>query len=453
MLLLQRLRLEIKAILRLGIPIAITQLSMAAMGTTDTLMSGQHSKQDLAAVAIGNGLWQPSFFALSGILAAVIPLVGLAFGAADYQRIKRKMQQGLWLALIIGMLGCLSLQLAADPIIRLMNVEAPVDAISYQYVMAISLGFPAGALYMVLRGSTEALHRTRQVMLISLLGFACNVLLNYLLIYGKWGLPELGGVGCGWASALVMWMQLGVLLLLNSRDNLFKPIRYWRDWQRPNLRQQLQLLKLGLPIGFALLIEVSMFSLIALFVAPLGQDSVAGHQIAFASTTLAFMLALSLSITLTIRISYTLGRGQIEQARFIAYTGLGLAFVIAAAIAMIFLCLPQLIAALYTQDSEVLALAVTLLGLAALLQLPDYIQVALVGILRGYKDTQTAMYAALLAYWVIGLPLGYALCYTDWLTEPQGAPGFWYGQICGVAIAAAILSMRLRHQLQAQQQL
>jgi MATE family multidrug resistance protein len=248
-----------------------------------------------------------------------------------------------------------------------------------------------------------------------------------------------------------MWIQLGALLLLNSRDSLFKSIRYWRDWQRPNLPHQLQLLKLGMPIGFTLFVEVSMFSLIALFLAPLGQDSVAGHQIAFASTTLAFMLALSLSITLTIRISYCLGQGRAQQARFIAYTGLSLALILAAGVATLFLCLPQLIASFYTQDSEVLTLAVTLLGLAALLQLPDYLQVTLVGILRGYKDTQTAMYSALLAYWLIGLPLGYGLCYTDWFGAALGAPGFWYGQICGVAIAAAILSLRLRHQLQRRQ--
>ncbi len=448
--LLQRLTCEIGAIFKLGTPIAITQLSMAAMGTTDTLMSGQHGKQDLAAVAIGNGLWQPTFFALSGILAAIVPLVGLAFGAGDNGKIKQHIQQGLWLALFIGLGGGIGLLLAAEPIMALMQVEAPVNAISQQYITAICLGFPAGALYMVLRGSTEALHQTRQVMLISLLGLLCNIVLNYLLIYGKLGLPELGGAGCGWASALVMWIQLAALLMLNSRDNLFKPIRYWRDWQRPRTEQQLQLLKLGMPIGFALFIEVSMFSLIALFLAPLGQDSVAGHQIAFASTTLAFMLALSLSMTMTIRISYQRGRGQHQQARFIAYTGLGMALLLALITATLFLSLPHLISSFFTEDPQVMALAIALLGLAALLQLPDYVQVVLVGVLRGYKDTQTAMYAAIIAYWLIGLPIGYLLCYTDELGPAMGAKGFWYGQIIGVMVSATILTVRLRHRLNPQ---
>jgi MATE family multidrug resistance protein len=448
--LLQRIKQETGAIFKLGTPIAITQLSMAAMGTTDTLMSGQYGKQDLAAIAIGNGLWQPVFFALSGILAAVIPLVGLAFGAGDNARIKRHIQQGLWLALFIGLLGGAGLLLAVTPIIELMQIEAPIDTISRQYIMAISLGFPAGALYMVLRGSTEALHQTRQVMLISLLGLLCNIVLNYLLIYGKLGLPELGGVGCGWASALVMWVQLAALLLINSRDYRFQPIRYWRDWQRPRIKQQVELLKLGVPIGFALFIEVSMFALIALFLIPLGQDSIAGHQIAFASTTLAFMLALSLSMTITIRISYQLGQNRHQQARFIAYTGLGIALLLALATATLFLSLSQLITSLYTQDPQVMALAITLLSLAALLQFPDYLQVVLVGILRGYKDTQSAMYTALIAYWMIGLPLGYLLCYTDWLGAAMGAKGFWYGQIIGVTVSAAVLTLRLRHRLSQQ---
>lgn len=447
----QRLKQETGAILKLGTPIAITQLSMAAMGTTDTLMAGQYSKQDLAAIAIGNGLWQPTFFALSGILAAVVPLVGLAFGAGLNDRIKQHIQQGLWLALFIGLLGGTGLWLVAEPIIQLMQVESPVDSISQQYIAVICLGFPAGALYMVLRGSTEALHQTRQVMVISLLGLLCNIILNYLLVYGKLGLPELGGVGCGWASALVMWIQLAVLLRINCRDYLFKPIQYWRDWRRPQLEQQLQLLKLGVPIGFALFIEVSMFSLIALFIAPLGQDSVAGHQIAFASTTLAFMLALSLSMTMTIRISYQLGKGQHRQARFIANTGLGLALLLALATATLFLSLAELITSFYTQDAQVMALAISLLGLAALLQFPDYLQVVLVGILRGYKDTQTAMYTALVAYWMIGLPIGYLLCYTDWLVPALGARGFWYGQITGVFVAAGVLALKLRWLLRLRQ--
>ncbi|MEH6651279.1 MAG: MATE family efflux transporter [Motiliproteus sp.] len=443
----KRLRNETRAIFKLGVPIAITQLSMAAMGTTDTLMSGHYNKQDLAAVAIGNGLWQPLFFALVGILAAIVPLVGLAFGAGDYRSIRNHIQQALWLALTIGLLGTIALQLTAAPLIALMQVEAPVDQISYQYVIAVSLGFPAGALFTVLRGSTEALHQTRQVMLISIFGLLCNIVLNYLLIYGKFGLPELGGVGCGWASALVMWIQCTVLLLFNRHDSHYKPIRYWKNWRRPIVSEQLTLLKIGVPIGFALFIEVSMFSMMALFLAPLGQDSVAGHQIAFASVTLAFMLALSLSMTLTIQVSYQLGKKNYSQARFIAYTGLGLALMLATITATLFLSTSEWIAGLYTSDPQVITLAATILGLAALLQLPDYLQVTIVGILRGFKDTTTAMYTAFLAYWVVGLPVGYLLCYTDLFGTALGVTGFWLGPIAGVSIAATLLGWRLKWQL------
>ena len=442
-----RLQNETRAIFKLGAPIAITQLAMAAMGTTDTLMSGHYNKQDLAAVAIGNGLWQPLFFALTGVLTAIIPLVGLAFGAGDNRSIRQYIQQALWLAAVIGLIGAIGLQLIAAPIIELMQVETPVDQISYQYVIAVSLGFPAAALFTVLRGSTEALHQTHQVMLISLFGLICNILLNYLLIYGKFGLPQLGGVGCGWASALVMWILCTAQFLFNRRDSLYQPIQYWKDWCRPIARHQLTLLKVGVPIGFALFIEVSMFSMMALFLAPLGQDSVAGHQIAFSSVTLAFMVALSLSMTLTIRVSYQLGRKEYTQARFIAYTGIGLALLLAAAIATLFIGASTAIAELFTTDPKVIALATTVLGLAAMLQLPDYFQVTLVGILRGFKDTKTAMYTAFLAYWMIGLPVGYLLCYTDILGAKYGVAGFWIGPICGVSIAALLLAWRLKLRL------
>jgi len=433
---------EVRELAHLGLPIVATQLAQAAMGMADTLMAGRYSADDLAGVAIGSSLWVPLLLLFTGILMATIPLVSQAFGADERHQINTTLQQGSWLALLLGLLGAWALA-HAPPLYRWLEVDAAMLRVGSGYIQALAWGMPAAALYTLLRCGQEALHQTRTIMLISIAGLLVNIPLNYLLIYGYLGLPEMGGVGCGWATTIALWAQLVLATLLTVRSPHFAQIRFWRHWQAPRLREQAELLRIGIPIGVAIFIEASMFLLIALLLTPLGSVVVSGHQIAFSVISVTFMIPLSLSMAISIRVGFTLGRRDPRGARRVATTGLALGGAIALITGSLMLLLARTIAGGYSNEPEVVELATALLILAAIFQLSDVIQVCAAGALRGYKDTRFPLYGAFIAYWLIGLPVGYSLAMTPLWGAPMGAQGFWIGFISGLTVAATALTIRL----------
>ncbi len=426
----------------LSAPLVISLLAQSGMTLTDTLMAGRHSDISLAGVAVGSSLWMPIMLSLMGILMAVTPFVAQAFGAGRYREVKWIVQQGFWLSLVLGVLFMGILQQSGF-VFDLLDISGPVRGQAQGYTEAIAWGLPATAAFQVLRSLNEGFHQTRPYMLVSLVALLCNIPLNYILIYGHFGLPELGGVGCGWATAISLWLQLFMLLGLTLMDRRRFRIKLFRHWRRPDPRRLGALLQLGLPMGVALLIETSMFSLIALFLATLGATVVAGHQVAFSFITLSFMLPLSLSTALTIRCGYQLGRGQPELARISAQVGLVIALFIACLTTLLMFLLPAQIAGLYTDSLAVQEVAVSLLFLAAIFHCADALQVVAAGALRGYKDTRIPFLVVLMAFWIIGLPLGYILGMTDLLGAALGARGFWIGLIAGLSSAALLLCWRL----------
>jgi MATE family multidrug resistance protein len=454
---------EAKALLWLGTPIIISQLAQTAMGFVDTIMAGHYSPVALAAVAIGTSLWLPILLALSGTLMALTPIVAQAFGAKNYKGIAEDIEQGFWLALLMG--GVMALALWHSSIIfHWIGAESAVIEQATGYVRAVAWGMPAAALFQVLRSLNEGFHQTRPYMLVSLLALALNVPLNYLFIYGfEWHqytlIPAMGAEGCGWATAIVMWSQCLLLAWRSQHNPVLAPAQLfsrWTGWNRPRATG---ILKLGLPIGLSIFVEVSMFSLIALFIAQLGANVIAGHQITISFTSMTFMIPLSLSMAITIRTGYALGQGQARQARFISYVGIALTLCTATLSAGSMLLFPQHIAALYTQHPQIRDLAISLLILAGIFQFSDALQVSAAGALRAYKDTRVPFLVVFMAYWMIGLPLGYTLGLSDQLGQvaqqlgfghwtpalsERGPQGFWLSLIAGLSVAALLLNLRLR---------
>jgi MATE family multidrug resistance protein len=295
----------------------------------------------------------------------------------------------------------------------------------------------------LIRSFCEGFGLTRVVMKIGVLGLLCNIPLNYIFIYGKFGLPAMGGVGCGWATSIVMLVMLlagGFYLWRSPAFTVAAPLG---QWQRPNLRATRQFLHLGFPIGVSLLIEVSMFSLIALLLAPRGDITVAAHQITMSFTGLTFMLPLSIALAITIRVGHLTGARDFPQARRSGYTGILLALGCALISCSFMLFFAHDIASLYSPNPVVITLAAQLLTIAAFFQFSDSIQVAAAGALRGYKDTSIPLLLVFVAYWLIGMPAGYLLGLTDLLGPAQGAHGFWYGLVLGLSLGAFLLGMRL----------
>ncbi|HQQ63348.1 MAG TPA: MATE family efflux transporter [Pseudomonadales bacterium] len=433
---------EWKILIRLGLPILVAQLAQMANGVIDTIMAGHYGARDLAAVAIGNSFWMPVFLFFLGALGALQPTISGHRGARDMARIIPVTWQGLYIAAVFCVLMVAALS-HVQTILVWMHLDADTAQITQRYLAAFAWGVPAMLLLVTLRGLTDGMGHTRIVMLFSLLGTLINLPLNYIFIYGKLGMPEMGGAGCGVATAMANTAAAIALVFYLHFHHDYREHLIWQGRVRPHFNTIKNLLRLGLPIGCTMFFEVSMFTVIALFLAPLGPVVVAGHQIVLNAVSLMFMVPLSLGMALSLRVSFLIGARDMERAHWLARSALLLALCIAMFYVPLLLLGKAGIAALYTDDKTVQDIAQKLLLLAAIFQVADVLQVTAISALRGYRDTRVPMLIILLSFWGVGMPLGYTLTFTDWITAPMGAAGFWIGLIGGIATACVLLVTRL----------
>lgn len=437
---------EWKTLALLGAPILVAQLAQMANGVIDTVMAGHASAEDLAGVGIGTSLWVPILLFFAGILNALQPIVSGHRGANQLHKIMPATWQGLYIAALSSIAMIVAL-INIEPLLKLLQLDATTTRIAKGYLDAFAWGVPALLLITSLRGLTDGLGHTRVIMAFSLLSTLLNLPLNYLFIYGfnlgNFHFPAMGGIGCGWATSLANWIAAIALLIYLQHSKHFRNFHLIRNWAAPVREDMRYLLKLGLPIGFTMFVEVSMFCMIALFLAPLGATTVAGHQIVLNAVSLGFMVPLSLGMALTLRVSYLVGAGNLPEARLLARSSLLLSLGIACINAPILFFGRDWIASLYTSDSEVQKVAATLFMLGAIFQIADVIQVTMINVLRGYKDTKIPMMIMLLSFWGICLPLGYVLTFENWLVPALGAPGFWTALIVGLSCAALLLTVRM----------
>lgn len=440
--LIQRTLTEWRTLAILGGPILIAQLAQMANGVIDTVMAGHASAEDLAAVGIGSSLWMPLFLFFMGLLGALQPIISGYNGARTTDRIMPATWQGLYIA-AAGSVVMILLLTHVHPVLDRLNLEPHTARITQGYLDAFAWGVPALLLMTALRGLTDGLGHTRVIMAFAVLSTLLNLPLNYIFIYGKLGLPAMGGVGCGWATSLSNGVSAIALLVYLNRSEVYRRFHLLADRVKPDPAGIRYILKIGVPIGFTIFVEASLFSVIALFLAPLGPVVVAGHQIALNVVSLVFMLPLSIGMALTLRVSFLVGARAPDTARLISRSSLILAATVALVFATLLFTFAEQIAALYTSDTAVREVTVSLLMFAALFQIADVIQVTCISALRGYKDTGIPMFIMLFSFWLVGLPLGYALTFTDWLVPAMGAAGFWVGLTGGLTSASILLGLRL----------
>ena len=437
------LQTEARLLIPLAAPILTAQLAQQSLSFIDTVMAGRISATDLAGVAVGGSLWGPLFLFLYGVLLAITPMVAQLHGAGKTAETGPLARRGIIVSFPLVVVAILLLS-NASYIFSWMGVDPQVAAISIDYLKAISWGVPAVAVFFLLRNLSEGLGLVRPSMLIGLASIPVNVTANYVFIYGKLGFPAMGGVGCGWASALSLWFMCGCMLLTIWRIRRYSMTHFFRLSTKCGDDGAAQFIRLGLPIGFALLVEASIFALIALFLSPLGALTVAAHQITLNYSSMIFMIPLSISSAITIRVGHAIGKQRFDRARLVANAGLFLNLSIALVTATLTMAFAKNIAEIYTRDQQVIAVAVGLLYLNALYQFSDAFQVGAAAALRGYKDTRVPLLMVIVAYWMIGLPLGYGLALTDFWGAAQGAKGFWLSLIIGLSVAAVLLGLRLR---------
>src|SRR5690554_6225756 len=388
------------------------------MSVVDTLMAGRVSATDLAAVSVGGSIWVPSTLIIMGVALALAPIISHYDGAGKHQKISNMVQQGLYAALVAGLV-CFAVILCAPLILNAMSVEAEFRQITLDYLFYISFGIPALVLYMVLRNFCEGLSHTVPSLVIGVLGLIVNIPVNYIFIYGEFGMPALGGAGCGLATAIVLWVMALGMLVYSSMAKRFKKMRVFGQFHAPNWDDIWYVVRIGFPIATSMFFEVSLFAAAALVIAPLGATVVASHQIALNISSLVYMVPLSLSMAVTLRVGFALGAGNPANAMLSHKLATVYGMTFAAVNGLIMYITGAWLAGLYTDDQAVIQLAATLMGLAAIFTLSDTFQAVAMGTLRGYKDTKAVMFITFLSYWPFGLTLGVILSRTDWRSEER----------------------------------
>nr|WP_218949134.1 MATE family efflux transporter [Acinetobacter sp. YH12233] len=420
------------------LPILVTQFSQAGLGLIDTIMAGRLSPTDLAAIAVGVGLWIPVMLLFSGIMIATTPLVAEAKGARTPEKIATIARQSLWVAFILGVIAGLVLQVLPLSL-PLLGVPESLQPKAGLFLHAIGFGMPAVTMYAALRGYSEAIGYPRPVTAISLMALLLLVPLNFIFMYGVGPIPALGSAGCGFATAILQWLMLLSLALYIFKNRVYQSSQPFSHWEKLNGYWLKRILKLGFPIGLAIFFEVSIFSTAAIVLSPLGETIVAAHQIAISVTSQLFMIPMSLAIALTIRVGTYYGAQNWDAMRRVQGLGLMTATILALLIMLLLWVFRSEIVALYTSDPMVTQIALYLVLFAVAYQLMDAWQISAAGCLRGMQDTKGPMWITMIAYWVIAFPVGvYLSRFGD-----MGAAGVWVGLIVGLSVACVLLLARL----------
>lgn len=428
---------EVRAMLRLAIPVVLDQLGMMSMGFVDTIMVGRLGPEALGAVGIGASIYFAFMVFAWGTVGAITPIVAHAFGAGDHEEIEHAVGQGFWVALGLTIIGIGLMQLAG-PILRALGEPEAIIPTGVSFIQALSIGMIASLWYAVLRAFTVGLGRTRITMVISFGAAIVNIVADYVIIYGKLGLPALGPAGSGLATSVVQWTMLGAMLLYTLREGELRRYRIFRRARRRDMAMIARIVRLGAPIGGGNTLEGGVFGLTSLLMGQIGTIALAAHQIAINVASFTFMVPLGVSMAITTRVGQFLGARNLASATLAGWVGTLVAGLFMVVTAILFVTIPGPIIGIYSGNSDVIGYASGLLMIAGAFQIFDGVQVAAQGALRGLKDTTVPMMTNLVAYWLIGLPTGYLLAFTFGL----GGQGLWWGLTMGLAAAALMHSIR-----------
>lgn len=428
-----------KYMIKIVLPILITQVALYLMTFFDILMTSKYSIDHLAGVSIGSSLWVPVYTALTGILIGITPIVAQLIGAKKKKDVRTFVQQGFYMGIVLAIIVFLGIFLLVDPVLNLIPLEDSVRIVAKNYLLMISFGLIPLFLYSVLRSFIDALGKTRVSMFITLLSAPINIFLNYLFIYGKFGFPELGGVGAGLASAITYWLILLIAVIIVFKINPFADLMIFYNWSKPSLSKIRALMKIGVPIGISLFAETTIFSAVTILMSVYSTEVISAHQIAMNFTSLLYMIPLSIAMGATILVGHEIGAKRFSDAKTYSWLSVVAAICFSFISVSILLLFRDQIASVYTDDRYVIELTVQFFFFAALFQLSDAIQAPVQGALRGYKDVTITFIMAIISYWIVGLPTGYILAnYTSFERF-----GYWIGLIVGLSIGAITLTARL----------
>lgn len=418
-----------------------TQFFIMATGFLDTVMAGRYGAVDLAGVHIAGNLMWPLFLLVTGITMALTPIVSQLRGAQRVADGGQRVRQGLWLSLVSGLLLVLVLRNSAA-FFAWVGQEPEVIRIAAGYLQAASWGIPAVVVYVTLRQVCEGLGNTLPPMFIAGSVLPVNAFLNYALIYGEFGFPELGGVGCGYATAVVFWLEL-LLMLWFVRRPFFQVLGTFDRFELPDLGAQWRIVKIGVPIGLSIFLEMAVFAVISLMIGRIGVAPLAAHSVAGNVNWLTYVLPMGLGAAAGIRVGYFVGQRDYAAARHAAATAMKLALVYGILVSVLLVLFRWELVGLYTRDATVIPMALGLVVFVAIYQIVDDANAVAIGALRGYKDTRAPMVFGLIGFWLLALPLGQGLALGQFGLPTMGVYGYWAGLAAGLFLVAALSCWRL----------
>lgn len=439
----QTRRQTLGRLIRLALPVTVGQLAIVGMGITDIIISGQFGTDDLAGVSLGSAVFNLSIMLTVGIVLGNGPIIGQFFGAGDNQQLRRQFQSCLWLCLPLGLL-CGGLVCAGIFTLPWLDSPDNVTKVALAYLWPMIGAAFLLPFMMAYRTTFESMGHARPAMVFNLFGFLLNIPLDYALVIGQWGLPALGGAGCGWASLFVSIFIVGGETLYARFARPLLSYGLLTKFTLFDIHRIKETLRVGLPIGGAILAEGGFFLIIPIFIAHLGAVVISGHSIAISFDWAMFMIPMGISQAIAVLTAHELGQRNTRLAQQICFSGLALTTVTALIQASFVITFRHQIAAMFSPDPGVQELAALLLIYAAAFRVFDAINVGGNGALRGYKDTRITMIYAISGYWLVGFPLSYSLALTHFWGTPLGVEGFWVGMVVTLILTSIATTLRVR---------
>jgi MATE family multidrug resistance protein len=428
--------------LKIGIPIFGSQLSYMIMHTTDTIVSGRYSSEELAGLVLAGAFTFPVYMLFQGIMFAITPIVAQLYGSREFTKIGQKMRQIFWIAILIAF-SIFFIFLFLSKILLFFPLDKNILSISTEYLRAVSVGMFFYVMFRYLSSYSEGMTLTLPVFFVVLFGALINIPLDIIFAFGYFGIPEMGSEGCGYATSIVSMIMFFSMLKIILSSKEYKKTELIKEFNGPSLKVSKEILKLGVPIGVGIFAEMTMFSGAAIIIGQLGDKILSGHAVALNIASILFMLPLAIGLAGSTRVGNLLGEKRFLDAKYSSYVGVSLCFIGALFNMIMLLIFRENFSSIYSKDIEVINVAISLLIYASIFQIPDGIQMGSLGALRGYKDTFAPMVFLLISYWIFAIPLGYFL--TNYgFTKPLGAEGMWISMIMGLILFSIFIFNRLR---------
>lgn len=428
--------------LKIGIPIFGSQLSYMIMHTTDTIVSGRYSSEELAGLVLAGAFTFPIYMLFQGIMFAITPIVAQLYGSKEFTKIGQKMRQIFWIAILIAF-SIFYIFLFLSKILLFFPLDKDILLISTEYLRSVSVGMFFYVMFRYLSSYSEGMTLTLPVFFVVLFGALINIPLDIIFAFGYFGIPEMGSEGCGYATSIVSMIMFFLMLRIILSSKKYKKTELLKEFNGPSLKVSKEILKLGVPIGVGIFAEMTMFSGAAIIIGQLGDKILSGHAVALNIASILFMLPLAIGLAGSTRVGNLLGEKKFLDAKYSSYVGVSLCFIGALFNMIMLLIFRENFSSIYSKDIEVINVAISLLIYASIFQIPDGIQMGSLGALRGYKDTFAPMVFLLISYWIFAIPLGYFL--TNYgFTKPLGAEGMWISMIMGLVLFSVFIFNRLR---------